>query len=157
MSEGIRGQAELMLSYEKEWRLTSGGRAISEIKNIDREEFSFDGGCEENEKDDGETKGLAGLYRLDSISTVEVHSKIVRGHDSNVGTQMPPATVITRLILIMIWRKFIRNPNMYSSLGGLIWSLIAFRWHVTFPKIIEHSITIVSNTGIGMVMFSLGA
>ncbi|KAJ1284511.1 hypothetical protein BS78_03G209700 [Paspalum vaginatum] len=41
--------------------------------------------------------------------------------------QMPPASVMTRLILIMVWRKLIRNPNTYSSLIGLAWSLIAFR------------------------------
>ncbi|KAL8541034.1 hypothetical protein ACS0TY_002358 [Phlomoides rotata] len=29
---------------------------------------------------------------------------------------MPPASVMTRLILIMVWRKLIRNPNTYSSL-----------------------------------------
>ncbi|KAF8083019.1 hypothetical protein N665_0795s0016 [Sinapis alba] len=40
---------------------------------------------------------------------------------------MPPATVMTRLILIMVWRKLIRNPNTYSSLIGLIWALVAFR------------------------------
>lgn len=42
--------------------------------------------------------------------------------------QMPPASVMTRLILIMVWRKLIRNPNTYSSLLGLIWSLVSFRW-----------------------------
>lgn len=47
--------------------------------------------------------------------------------------QMPPATVMTRLILIMVWRKLIRNPNTYSSLLGLVWSLISFR----FPHSIE--------------------
>lgn len=41
--------------------------------------------------------------------------------------QMPPASVMTRLILIMVWRKLIRNPNTYASLLGLIWSLISFR------------------------------
>lgn len=41
--------------------------------------------------------------------------------------QMPPASVMTRLILIMVWRKLIRNPNTYSSLIGLIWSLVSFR------------------------------
>ena len=40
---------------------------------------------------------------------------------------MPPASVMTRLILIMMWRKLIRNPNTYSSLIGLIWALVAFR------------------------------
>ncbi|XP_048500514.1 auxin efflux carrier component 1 isoform X2 [Beta vulgaris subsp. vulgaris] len=40
---------------------------------------------------------------------------------------LPPASVMTRLILIMVWRKLIRNPNTYSSLIGLTWSLISFR------------------------------
>lgn len=42
-------------------------------------------------------------------------------------TAMPPTSVMTRLILIMVWRKLIRNPNTYSSLIGLIWSLVSFR------------------------------
>lgn len=41
--------------------------------------------------------------------------------------QMPPPSVMTRLILIMVWRKLIRNPNTYSSLFGLVWSLISFK------------------------------
>ncbi|KAK4750820.1 hypothetical protein SAY87_004302 [Trapa incisa] len=69
---------------------------------------------------------------------------------------MPPTSVMTRLILIMVWRKLIRNPNTYSSLIGLIWSLICFRWNVHMPKIIEKSISILSDAGLGMAMFSLG-
>lgn len=42
---------------------------------------------------------------------------------------MPPASVMTRLILIMVWRKLIRNPNTYSSLIGLVWSLVSFRYY----------------------------
>nr|KYP34233.1 Auxin efflux carrier component 3 [Cajanus cajan] len=72
------------------------------------------------------------------------------------GKHMPPASVMTRLILIMVWRKLIRNPNTYSSLIGVVWSLIAFRWHVHMPKIIEKSISILSDAGLGMAMFSLG-
>ncbi|CAI0400439.1 unnamed protein product [Linum tenue] len=69
---------------------------------------------------------------------------------------MPPTSVMTRLILIMVWRKLIRNPNTYSSLIGLIWSLVSFRWHVTMPAIIAKSISILSDAGLGMAMFSLG-
>ncbi|KAE8723986.1 Auxin efflux carrier component 1 [Hibiscus syriacus] len=69
---------------------------------------------------------------------------------------MPPTSVITRLILIMVWRKLIRNPNTYSSLIGLIWSLISFRWNVQMPAIIAKSIAILSDAGLGMAMFSLG-
>lgn len=48
--------------------------------------------------------------------------------------QMPPASVMTRLILIMVWRKLIRNPNTYSSLLGLAWSLISYRYHTLTSK-----------------------
>ncbi|XP_073100744.1 probable auxin efflux carrier component 1c [Elaeis guineensis] len=71
-------------------------------------------------------------------------------------TSMPPAGVMTRLILIMVWRKLIRNPNTYSSLIGLIWSLVSFRWDVEMPAIIASSISILSDAGLGMAMFSLG-
>ncbi|KAL2232851.1 auxin efflux carrier component 2 [Sesamum indicum] len=71
-------------------------------------------------------------------------------------TQMPPASVMTRLILIMVWRKLIRNPNTYSSLLGLIWSLISFRWNIQMPSIVKGSISILSDAGLGMAMFSLG-
>ncbi|KNA05497.1 hypothetical protein SOVF_189780 [Spinacia oleracea] len=70
--------------------------------------------------------------------------------------QMPPASVMTRLILIMVWRKLIRNPNTYSSLLGLAWSLISYRWNIEMPTIVKGSIAILSDAGLGMAMFSLG-
>ncbi|XP_010913714.1 auxin efflux carrier component 2 [Elaeis guineensis] len=70
--------------------------------------------------------------------------------------RMPPASVMTRLILIMVWRKLIRNPNTYSSLLGLVWSLVSFRWNIEMPTIIKGSISILSDAGLGMAMFSLG-
>ncbi|KAH9304887.1 hypothetical protein KI387_009291, partial [Taxus chinensis] len=71
-------------------------------------------------------------------------------------TAMPPASVMTRLILIMVWRKLIRNPNTYASILGLIWSLVAYRWNVKMPKLMFGSIAILSDCGLGMAMFSLG-
>uniref|UniRef100_A0A803KQJ7 Auxin efflux carrier component n=2 Tax=Chenopodium quinoa TaxID=63459 RepID=A0A803KQJ7_CHEQI len=67
-----------------------------------------------------------------------------------------PAGVATRLILIMVCKKLIRNPNFYSSVIALIWSLISFRWHVQIPAIVDNSIKILSDAGLGMAMFSLG-
>lgn len=74
----------------------------------------------------------------------------------NKNHRMPPASVMTRLILIMVWRKLIRNPNTYSSLLGLIWSLVSFRWDIKMPTIMSGSIAILSDAGLGMAMFSLG-
>ncbi|XP_021745784.1 probable auxin efflux carrier component 1b [Chenopodium quinoa] len=71
-------------------------------------------------------------------------------------TSMPPATVMTKLILIMVSRKLTRNPNTYSSILGLAWALISFRWQVEMPVIVANSIKILSDGGLGMAMFSLG-
>ncbi|KAK9051060.1 hypothetical protein SSX86_027686 [Deinandra increscens subsp. villosa] len=109
-----------------------------------RDEFGF--GEREREKD----------TKMGSSSTAVLHPKEVPVADGDVGKQMPPASVMTRLILIMVWRKLIRNPNTYSSLIGLIWSLVSFRWHVSMPSIIAKSISILSDAGLGMAMFSLG-
>ncbi|QCD89946.1 auxin efflux carrier component 4-like [Vigna unguiculata] len=125
------------------------------------EEFKFpvNGGEQvEEEKDkEREKEGLNGLNKLGSSSTAELHPKVGgAGEPTGGGKHMPPASVMTRLILIMVWRKLIRNPNTYSSLIGVVWSLVAFRWHVHMPKIIEKSISILSDAGLGMAMFSLG-
>ncbi|XP_076899028.1 auxin efflux carrier component 4-like [Bidens hawaiensis] len=72
------------------------------------------------------------------------------------GNRMPSAGVMARLILLMVWRKLIRNPNTYASLIGLIWALVSYRWHLKLPKIVDDSISLISKTGLGMAMFSLG-
>ncbi|KAK7411956.1 hypothetical protein VNO78_03401 [Psophocarpus tetragonolobus] len=78
------------------------------------------------------------------------------GSDANKKTQKPRASVILKLILIMVWKNLIRNPNTYASVIGLVWSLIFFRWNIKMPTIVKGSIEIMSNTGLGMAMFSLG-
>ncbi|KAM3339709.1 putative auxin efflux carrier component 1b [Capsicum galapagoense] len=93
------------------------------------------------------------LKKLGSSSTAELFPKPA---NETKATTMPPASVMTRLILIMVWRKLIRNPNTYSSLLGLAWSLISFRWNIEMPAIIAKSISILSDAGLGMAMFSLG-
>ncbi|CAI0555899.1 unnamed protein product [Linum tenue] len=82
--------------------------------------------------------------------------KAAAGNGSSRQQIMPPASVMTRLILIMVWRKLIRNPNTYSSLLGVIWSLVSYRWHIQMPSIVKGSISILSDAGLGMAMFSLG-
>lgn len=95
------------------------------------------------------------LSKLGSSSTAELYPKAGAQGESKP-TSMPPASVMTRLILIMVWRKLIRNPNTYSSLIGLTWSLISFKWNVVMPAIVARSISILSDAGLGMAMFSLG-
>ncbi|GFP79278.1 putative auxin efflux carrier component 5 [Phtheirospermum japonicum] len=61
-----------------------------------------------------------------------------------------------RIILLTVGKKFMRNPNTYATLAGLIWASIHFRWSVKLPKVIENSVSLLSNGGLGMAMFSLG-
>ncbi|KAL1548766.1 putative auxin efflux carrier component 1d [Salvia divinorum] len=93
------------------------------------------------------------LSKLGSSSTAELNPK---ASIEAKATAMPPTSVMTRLILIMVWRKLIRNPNTYSSLIGLTWSLLSFKWNVEMPAIVAKSIAILSDAGLGMAMFSLG-
>ncbi|KAL8105848.1 auxin efflux carrier component 4-like [Apium graveolens] len=114
--------------------------------------LSFTGGGKDEDEERAKEMHL-GLSKLGSSS-----SSAHQPADHNVGTGklMPPTSVMTRLILIMVWRKLIRNPNTYSSLIGLIWALVSYRWDVAMPKIVDKSIHILSDAGLGMAMFSLG-
>ncbi|XP_061375905.1 probable auxin efflux carrier component 8 [Gastrolobium bilobum] len=59
-------------------------------------------------------------------------------------------------ILVTVGKKLIRNPNTFATLIGIIWSSIQFRWGVHIPEVVNQSIEILSNGGLGMAMFSLG-
>lgn len=91
------------------------------------EDFSFGGGRVLDEEEGAKDIGPDELTKLGSSSTAELHPKGLGESSNTKPSQMPPASVMTRLILIMVWRKLIRNPNTYSSLIGLIWALVAFR------------------------------
>ncbi|KAE8705027.1 putative auxin efflux carrier component 5 [Hibiscus syriacus] len=62
----------------------------------------------------------------------------------------------TVLIFLTVGKKLLANPNTHAALLGLIWASIRFRLKVKFPAIVEDSITILSNGGLGMSMFSIG-
>lgn len=87
-----------------------------------RNEFSFGNQPGPN----GVDREASVLSKLGSSSTAELHPK-ASPHGETKPASMPPASVMTRLILIMVWRKLIRNPNTYSSLIGLTWSLVSFK------------------------------
>lgn len=46
---------------------------------------------------------------------------------AEISQEMPHALVMLRLILIVVGRKLSRNPNTYSSVFGVLWSLISFK------------------------------
>ncbi|KAF7066412.1 hypothetical protein CFC21_072404 [Triticum aestivum] len=55
-----------------------------------------------------------------------------------------------------VWLKVARNPNVYAGMLGVAWSCITNRWHIETPSIIEGSVLIMSRTGLGLCMFSMG-
>lgn len=52
--------------------------------------------------------------------------------------------------------KLAMNPNSYACIIGLVWAFIANRWRFEMPSIMEGSILIMSKSGTGTAMFSMG-
>nr|GFA13439.1 putative auxin efflux carrier [Tanacetum cinerariifolium] len=89
-------------------------------------------------------------------SGAENHPNMVETMTDGNTKQFPSATVMIRLILRMVLRKVLRNPSTYASVIGISWSLVSFRLQVEMPKIIANSISLISDGGLGMAMFSVG-
>lgn len=60
------------------------------------------------------------------------------------------------IILLTVGKKLLLNPNFHATIAGLAWASISFGCNVKLPKVVENSITILSDGGLGMAMFSLG-
>ncbi|CAL5087479.1 unnamed protein product [Urochloa decumbens] len=52
--------------------------------------------------------------------------------------------------------KVAKNPNVYAGVLGVAWACITNRWHIETPSIIEGSVLVMSKTGVGLAMFSMG-
>ncbi|XP_071731174.1 auxin efflux carrier component 5-like [Rutidosis leptorrhynchoides] len=60
------------------------------------------------------------------------------------------------MLMKIVGVKVAKNPNAYACVLGLIWALIANRWNLRMPQIIEGSIQIMSKGGAGIAMFCMG-
>eukprot|EP01018_Ginkgo_biloba_P014266 Gb_03217 [translate_table: standard] len=172
------------------------------------EDFSF--GNKSMNAEAGDKEGPR-LSKFTSSSTAALTPKLLAEADVQ-RNDSPPAAVMINLILNMVWRKLVRNPNSYASVIGMIWALTScryailhtnpcsrcpenkclvmkrwldngyfccqqnpgcgvrltndvpalmqsrplHRWHFKMPQIVQGSITILSDAGLGMAMFSLG-
>ncbi|KAL5221313.1 hypothetical protein ABZP36_026026 [Zizania latifolia] len=56
----------------------------------------------------------------------------------------------------VVAHKLARNPNTYASFVGITWACVANRLHITLPSAFEGSVLIMSKSGTGMAMFSMG-
>ena len=110
-------------------RVLLGGAACSNFRSVDGA-VAADGRKERGEDFAAERDDFSFGNRGGAERDAEAgDEKAGQGNAVGAGAPaaMPPTSVMTRLILIMVWRKLIRNPNTYSSLIGLIWSLVCFR------------------------------
>ncbi|XP_040382855.1 probable auxin efflux carrier component 5c [Oryza brachyantha] len=74
-----------------------------------------------------------------------------------------PAPAATGGVRLRFWPtargvglKLARNPNVYASVLGVVWACIAYRWNLSLPGIVTGSLQVMSKTGTGMSMFSMG-
>jgi len=56
----------------------------------------------------------------------------------------------------VVAHKLSRNPNTYASFVGITWACVANRLHMELPSAFEGSVLIMSKSGTGMAMFSMG-
>ncbi|XP_059645120.1 probable auxin efflux carrier component 8 [Cornus florida] len=94
---------------------------------------------------------------LESTGDPETQQEAQRkegGEDTTTNRTATKRKII--LILLTVGRKLISNPNTHATMLGLIWASIHYRWGVQMPKIVEKSILLLSEGGLGMAMFSLG-
>ncbi|KAL5715026.1 Auxin efflux carrier component 6 [Ranunculus cassubicifolius] len=102
-----------------------------------------------------ERQGFKDVGEID-LSFRDCANISVKDEEKPATQEMPRTIVMLRLILIMVGRKLSRNPNTYSSILGLLWSLASFKWNVGMPSLVKYSVKIISDAGLGMAMFSLG-
>ncbi|XP_020528245.1 probable auxin efflux carrier component 8 isoform X2 [Amborella trichopoda] len=91
----------------------------------------------------------------------EMHSKEIEDEeapskDSEDEGEATCSSVKMIHLFFLVLSKVIKNPNTYASVLGLVWGLIACRWNIHMPKIVQNSISILADAGLGMAMFSLG-
>ncbi|CAN1266832.1 Probable auxin efflux carrier component 8 [Linum perenne] len=105
------------------------------------------------------------LFSLSTLpNTLVMGIPLLKGmYGEESGTLMVQIVVLQCIIwyTLMLFMFEFRGARVlisdtYSSLIGLVWSLVSFRWHVEMPAIIAKSISILSDAGLGMAMFSLG-
>nr|XP_043635058.1 probable auxin efflux carrier component 8 [Erigeron canadensis] len=62
----------------------------------------------------------------------------------------------TMQVLVTVGKKLLINPNSHATIAGFAWAFISFGCNVKLPKVVESSISIMSDGGLGMAMFSIG-
>ncbi|KAI3784443.1 hypothetical protein L1987_43542 [Smallanthus sonchifolius] len=73
-------------------------------------------------------------------------------NDNGETSKRPSVLIVTKIVGL----KVAKNPNSYACILGLFWALVAYRWNLKMPQILEGSILIMSRAGSGVAMFCIG-
>ncbi|XP_059433336.1 auxin efflux carrier component 5-like [Corylus avellana] len=93
-------------------------------------------------------------YSADHTTTVSQSAPVETGNDLEIAASAGRPSFC--YLMRTVWLKLGRNPNSYACIIGIAWALIANRWHIQMPSIVEGSILLMSRTATGTAMFSLG-
>lgn len=89
-----------------------------------------------------------------AIEIVDADDDTVKS--TGVDSTLAPSSSHFLSFMKKVWIRLSRNPNNYACVLGLIWALLANRWKLKMPGIVEGSILIMSKAGSGVAMFNMG-
>ncbi|CAL4985079.1 unnamed protein product [Urochloa decumbens] len=98
--------------------------------------------------------------------TTEISAGAAKAVEVQAGESLPaapaaeppkPSSVTMRHVVWTAGKKVLKIPNTYASFLGLAWSLIAFKFGIKMPKIVDDSLLAISTTAVGLSMFASGA
>lgn len=96
------------------------------------------------------------VWRCGCCNSQGVCEKSVKVCNGEEKEEVKDSGVGFMLIMKMVWFKLVSNPNTYASILGVTWALTSSKWGIQKPLILENSVTLLSDAGLGMAMFSLG-
>ncbi|RVW71640.1 Auxin efflux carrier component 8 [Vitis vinifera] len=101
-------------------------------------------------------KAVSATTPLEAAVELEAPQEAQPKEEREEGKTTATRKTKTMLILRIVGRKLMMNPNTHATIVSLIWACIRFRWNVKLPGVVDDSISILSKGGLGMAMFSLG-
>jgi hypothetical protein len=75
----------------------------------------------------------------EKISDEEEHENVEMQEEGSVNNEqlmLPSRGMMTKLILVRVWRRLSRNPNLHAAVLATVWALIASRYFLNLvnPK-----------------------
>ncbi|CAM0144462.1 unnamed protein product [Urochloa decumbens] len=140
----------LLLGFElrRAWVVGAGGGIVAPSA------ASGEGGGASRRGDNEQAAG----GRVEPVSQASSPAAAQKDDDVEMNAAAEPARAGIRLwpTVRTVGLKLARNPNVYASVLGVVWACIAFRWGLRMPGVVTGSLQVMSRTGTGMSMFSMG-